>query len=1002
MFRNVSVRFQHWVLGLVMLLVVALSVLFLSTVFKTFTRVAEERALGDFSLIAEQTWLRLDGLLQNSARFVAAQANGAGEQFADADGRLNRRDMVAGLLAAIEADASIYSHFFGLASEDFLQVIGIRGDARLIAALQAPPQAYFAVRRIVRDDRGERREDWSFLDRQRRQLQDRQVASHFLPSARPWYAAALQRDGLIVTEPYLFASNGELGVTIAVPLPGKIGVLASDINLASLQDFLAGLKLPANGMAAILDGQGRVLALHARGERYRELQVAPLSAPGSLENPYLSVLLPDAAARAAEVVVLGPGAGERFVVARQQSQPVGDRVFTIVVSAPLSDFLGPFREAEKDVMLMSVLILLVLLPLAYLGSRRVAVSLQAMAADSERLKHLDFSQEPQQPDSFLYEIRVLGEAQCVMQGAIHRRTEELAKAQKKLASLVDNGIRLTREHDRSVLLRHILAGAREITHCSAATLYLKTERNTLVFAQRLLDDEIPDVEIPLYQPDGSPNTQYVVVHSALHNEIVVIDDVYAETRFDVSGTKRFSEESGFRAVSMMTVPLSPREGEVIGLIQLVNAVDPQSGKVIAFAPDLLGFVEALAAQSAVALENHNLLQAQRELMDALIRLIAGAIDAKSAYTGGHCERVPELAVMLAQAACAVDQGPLADFRFADDEAWREFRIGAWLHDCGKVTTPEYVVDKATKLETIYNRIHEIRTRFEVLLRDAEIERLTAIHEHGLAPAEADARCAARRQQLLDDFAFVAECNLGGEFMAPERVERLRRIAEETWLRHIDDRLGLSQEEAQRYAATPAEPLPVCERLLADKPWHIVPRLRDNPAYDARHGWQVKVPEHRYNFGEVYNLGIGRGTLTEEERFKINEHIIQTIVMLEQLPLPKQFRRVPEYAGTHHETMIGTGYPRRLKAEDLSIPSRIMAIADIFEALTASDRPYKPMKKLSECIRILSFFKKDRHVDPDLFDLFLTSGVYRQYAERYLKPEQIDEVDIRQYVDAPAS
>ena len=239
-------------------------------------------------------------------------------------------------------------------------------------------------------------------------------------------------------------------------------------------------------------------------------------------------------------------------------------------------------------------------------------------------------------------------------------------------------------------------------------------------------------------------------------------------------------------------------------------------------------------------------------------------------------------------------------------------------------------------------------------------------------------------------------------MAPERVERLRRIAEETWLRHIDDRLGLSQEEAQRYAATPAEPLPVCERLLADKPWHIVPRLRDNPAYDARHGWQVKVPEHRYNFGEVYNLGIGRGTLTEEERFKINEHIIQTIVMLEQLPLPKQFRRVPEYAGTHHETMIGTGYPRRLKAEDLSIPSRIMAIADIFEALTASDRPYKPMKKLSECIRILSFFKKDRHVDPDLFDLFLTSGVYRQYAERYLKPEQIDEVDIRQYVDAPAS
>jgi HD-GYP domain-containing protein (c-di-GMP phosphodiesterase class II) len=1002
MFKKVTVRFQHWVLGLLMLVVVAMSALFLATVFKTFTHVAEDRALSDFSLIADQTWLRLDGLLQGSARFVTAQANGDSSQFVDAAGRLNQRDMVPGFIAAMEADAGTYSSFFGLGNEEFLQVIGIRQDERLIAALQAPANAHFAVRRIVRDGDQAAREEWVFLDQRRQTLLSRAGDGSFRPSQRPWFAAALELKGLIVTAPYIFASNGELGITVATPLPGQVGVLASDISLASLQAFLGGLALPANGMVAIQDEQGRILALHAKGERYSGLQVAPLTSPAALDNPYLTVLAPAVAGSRAEVSTLGPGAGERFVVARQQSQPVGGSVFTVVVSAPLSDFLGPFRQAEKDVMLMSVVILLILLPLAYLGSRQVVQALQAMAEDSERLKHLDFSQTPRPTDSFLYEIKVLGEAQCVMQGAIHRRTEDLAKAQKKLASLVDNGIRLTREHDRAVLLRHILVGAQEITHCSAATLFLKTERNTLVFAQRLLDDDLPDTEIPLYKEDGTPNEQYVVVHAALHNEIVVIDDVYAETRFDVSGTKRFSEESGFRAVSMLTVPLSPREGEVIGLIQLVNAVDPESGQVVAFPPDLLGFVEALAAQSAVALENHNLLAAQRELMDALIRLIAGAIDAKSAYTGGHCERVPELAFLLAQAACAADSGPLADFRFADDEAWREFRIGAWLHDCGKVTTPEYVVDKATKLETIYNRIHEIRTRFEVLLRDAEIDRLTAIHEHGQAPAEADARFAERRQQLLDDFAFVAECNLGGEFMAPERVERLRRIAEESWLRHFDDRIGLSQEEAQRYAAAPAEPLPASERLLADKPWHIVPRLHDNPAYAARHGWQVTVPKHLYNFGEVYNLSIGRGTLTEEERFKINEHIIQTIVMLEQLPLPKQFRRVPEYAGTHHETMVGTGYPRRLTGEQLSIPSRIMAIADIFEALTASDRPYKPMKKLSECIRILSFFKKDRHIDPDLFDLFLTSGVYRQYAARYLKPEQIDEVDIRQYVNASAT
>jgi HD-GYP domain-containing protein (c-di-GMP phosphodiesterase class II) len=418
--------------------------------------------------------------------------------------------------------------------------------------------------------------------------------------------------------------------------------------------------------------------------------------------------------------------------------------------------------------------------------------------------------------------------------------------------------------------------------------------------------------------------------------------------------------------------------------------------VIPFAPEIAGYVEGLAAQAAVALQNQNLVEAQRVLLDALIKIIAGSIDAKSPYTGGHCERVPELALMLAEEACKVDQGPLADFRFTTDDEWREFRIGAWLHDCGKVTTPEYVVDKATKLETIYNRIHEVRTRFEVLLRDAEIDRLTAIYHRNVPSAEADARFAERKAQLLDDFAFIAECNIGGEFMAPEKVERMKRIAAEHWQRNFDDRLGLSHEELLRYVNEPASPLPATETLLADKPHHVVPRI-PNAALDEKYGWKVKIPENLYNFGEVYNLAVARGTLSEEERFKINEHIIQTIVMLDRLPLPKQLRRIPEYAGTHHETMIGTGYPRKLTAEELSIPARIMAIADIFEALTASDRPYKKGKTLSESVKILSFFKKDRHIDPVLFDLFLSSGIYKRYAERYLKPEQLDEVDISPYL-----
>jgi hypothetical protein len=376
--------------------------------------------------------------------------------------------------------------------------------------------------------------------------------------------------------------------------------------------------------------------------------------------------------------------------------------------------------------------------------------------------------------------------------------------------------------------------------------------------------------------------------------------------------------------------------------------------------------------------------------------MAGAIDAKSPYTGGHCERVPELSLMLAEEACKVTEGPLADFAFHTPDEWREFKIGAWLHDCGKVTTPEYVVDKATKLETIYNRIHEVRTRFEVLLRDARIEMLEAVAA-GMPADEAEAGFEARKTELVDDYAFIAECNLGGEFMAPERVERLKAIAARTWMRHFDDRLGLSQEELRRIEGVPAEALPAVEAVLADKPNHVIPRPTNSAIFDPSYGFKTRIPENLYNFGELYNLAIGRGTLTEEERFKINEHIIQTIIMLKRMPFPKQMQRVVEYAGTHHETLIGTGYPRGLADKELSVPARITAIADIFEALTASDRPYKKPKTLSECVKILSFFKKDKHIDADLFDLFLSSGVYLRYAERYLKPDQIDEVDVAKYI-----
>lgn len=582
-----------------------------------------------------------------------------------------------------------------------------------------------------------------------------------------------------------------------------------------------------------------------------------------------------------------------------------------------------------------------------------------------------------------------------LESTVREKTKDLVRSQEKLENLIQTGLELGRERNRLELLRKLLFAGRDLLHCDVGTLYLVTEHKTLRFAMRTNDaDALPSSEIPLYDADGQPVERFISTYCALHNTPVIIDDIYQEVRFDVSGTKKFDAASGYRTLSMLTVPIAPREGEVIGVLQFLNALNPETGQITTFHPEFVRFVTAMAAQAGLALDNYQLIEAQRALMDSLIKLIAGAIDTKSPYTGGHCERVPELGLMLAEEACKATEGELADFHFDTEEEWREFRIGAWLHDCGKVTTPEYVVDKASKLEGIYNRIHEVRMRFEVLLRDSMIDRLESL-ANGANPQAATETFEARKLKLMDDFAFIARCNLGDDPVTPDKVERLKGIAEESWQRFFDDRIGLSHVELDRFGSDP-QPLPATEKLLSDRPEHIMPRT-DTFATDPKYGFKMKVPEHLYNHGELYNLSIARGTLTEEERFKINEHVVQTIVMLEQLPLPKNMRRVPEYAGAHHETLIGTGYPRKLTKDSISIPARIMAIADIFEALTASDRPYKGTKTLSEAVKILSFFKKDGHIDGALFDLFLRSGVYQRYAEIYLRPEQIDTVEINKYL-----
>lgn len=603
----------------------------------------------------------------------------------------------------------------------------------------------------------------------------------------------------------------------------------------------------------------------------------------------------------------------------------------------------------------------------------------------------------------------LGQHAEALEGRVEDRTKELVIAQEKLEKLIEMGIALSRERNLTRFKEMILAGAKELTNADGGALLLRTDDEELVYELFGVDSldlrfggnsgrPIPFEPLSLRDPEsGRPDYFDILSHAVLTERTVSVPNIHESKDFEFDSILEFDKEHEYRSLSYLAVPLKPSHGEVVGLLVLFNARVKGTGRMIPFNPDMVGFVEGLASQAAVALVNQQLVDGQRRLLDSLIKLVASAIDAKSPYTGDHSGRVAVIGEMLAREACESESGDLAEFDM-DETQWREFRIACLMHDCGKVTTPEYVVDKATKLETIYNRIHEIRTRFEVLYRDRIIAHQQALLENGGDPKKLEKELAKELETLREEFAFVATSNVGGEYLAPEKVERLEKIAEHTWERYFDDRLGLSADELERAGKSPAKQLPATELLLADKPAHRIPRPGDRLPYDAeKYGIRIEVPEFMFDQGELYNLSIAKGTLTAEERFKIQEHAIQTIIMLGRLPFPKELNDVVEIAGCHHETMVGTGYPRKVDEAEMSVKAKILAIADIFEALTAADRPYKKPKTLSEALRIMSFMRNDKHIDAELFDLFLTSGVYAGYAKWNLKNGQIDKVDINRYL-----
>lgn len=911
---------------------------------------------------------------------VALLATGA---LGRATSEAERLSTLPQLAAALRGNASVSAVYAGTSAGSFVLLRRL-ADAATRKRMDAPAEAVFALQTVDRDGGGAARGAYRFYDAAMHELQRRERPDYdFDPRTRPWFQLARRAgDGnLVQSAPYLFFTTGEPGVTLAQAHGDAI--IGADVSLQALGEMLSKPQISRSAelLIATQDGEMLAEARRGRGPQLKEGQGLPrVTEAGS---PLMRALWQrrDGAGGLAPVQEVD---GREWV---SHALPLADAQagaveagapLVLLMAAPREELQAFQIESRRHGFYISLGLMFLLLPLVHLLADRVSRPLRNLSRQAEAIERFEFD-SPDPGRSWIREVDRLALAMTSMKHSLRR--------------FLDISGALSAERDFDTLLDLILRETVAVTGASGGAVHLLSDDGKALHpvAARLHGKLRPEVgrawDLSLADSIGAP-VQALRADDAVEVELGWEDPAHLaayEPLFSGLGAAR---------LRLLSLPLKNRLHETIGTLTLSFPL-PTQGKPEPLGAAHVAFVRALSGTAAVAIDNQLLLRARKELLESFIQLVAGAIDAKSPYTGGHCQRVPELAKMLARAACDATEGPYAGFAM-DADQWEALHIAAWLHDCGKVTTPEYVVDKATKLETLYNRIHEIRTRFEVLKRDVLVEKLEAeLGEPGTARAHAAA--AGVLAELDEDYAFVAASNLGGEYLDPAAVARLRRIGERRWQRTLDDSLGLSADE-QRRQPKPRPPLPASEKLLQDRPEHVLPRpATEQLAADNRWGFRLSQPEHLYNRGELHNLAVARGTLSDEERYKINEHIVQTIKMLQELPFPKHLRAVPEIAGGHHERMDGKGYPRGLSGAQMSAQARMMAIADVFEALTANDRPYKPGKHLSEALTLMQRMAREGHLDHELFELFLRSGVCRDYAERFMPPEQIDVTALDAYL-----
>ncbi len=755
------------------------------------------------------------------------------------------------------------------------------------------------------------------------------------PRQRNWYKQAMASDTVVSTRAYVFSTQTELGITMAHKTKNKQAVIAIDINTNTFDDLLTSLRTTPHTELAIVDKTNEITAYSGQSTPNRNM----LGPDGSYAVKALGVsaftLLADIQEKHIEQVTDEQGK-QWFGIVSPLDHMYGNEQ-RLFIAIPSDELFTDIRERRTSLAVLAVIVASAFIVGGWILGHWLARPLAKLTKQAYALKQFNFGTTMSIPSHFK-EVYALNTVMNEMSLAIDTYQQIFYV--------------LNQEQDIDEMLKNVLSLILSNLRSNNGAIYLN--QNSMLHAVAV----------------QGPNYPSHVKQFDLHTSQEFIDYM--------------KQEVGPNTLCSF---LKDRDNNLIGVL----CVTPPFNVFNEFN----NYLDSIAKMAAVAVEMRQYINTQKALVEGIIRMIAKATDTKSHHTGGHCDRVPELSIMIAKQVNSSTLPAFKDFALTEQEK-EEFKMAVWLHDCGKLITPDHIMEKGTKLETVYNRIHELRMRFEVLHRDATIQRLETIIAGGNAKT-ANEQCKQKQQQLQDDFAFVAQCNIGNEGMSQEAIVRLAKIGKQVWVRHFDNTLGLSRAEQERCKDEPTT-LPVQEQLIANSPREVIPWGDAIPPVQPGnpqnvYNFNMQLPPHKYNGGELYNLSVTYGTLTDEERFIINDHVIQTRYMLSSLLWPKGLAKIPDIASKHHETLIGTGYPCKLTAKEMSTLERIVPLADIFEALTATDRPYKSGKTLSQALEIIASMVAKGLLDKNIFSLMLQSDVLIHYAQKYMQPSQIDTVDI---------